>query len=72
MLLYCEQVLGAYENVFFSHSTWFVYQSMNRIYKYYDLNVNMFSSKKISFSSYPGMFPITSCHIRYVFSLRLV
>ena len=52
--MYILQVLGAYENIYFSHSSWFDYQATNRIFKYYDLNVEELASKKISFSSYPG------------------
>jgi len=46
--------LGAYENIFFSHSSWFDYQATNRIFKYYDFNIEELASKQISFSSYPG------------------
>ncbi|XP_071106196.1 phospholipase B-like 1 [Haliotis cracherodii] len=50
------KVLGAYENLFMSHSSWFVYAAMLRIYKHYDFNVAdpKTSAKRISFSSYPG------------------
>ncbi|XP_046581881.1 phospholipase B-like 1 [Haliotis rubra] len=50
------KVLGAYENLFMSHSSWFVYAAMLRIYKHYDFNVadQKTSAKRISFSSYPG------------------
>ncbi|XP_067938292.1 phospholipase B-like 1 [Watersipora subatra] len=48
------KVLGAYEDVFFSHSSWFVYQSTNRIFKYYNFNIEEYASKRIAFSSYPG------------------
>ena len=52
--MYILQVLGAYENIYFSPSSWFDYQATNRIFKYYDLNVEELASKKISFSCYPG------------------
>ena len=50
------QVLGAYEDVFMSHSSWFVYQATMRIYKHYNFNVSdpATSAKRVSFSSYPG------------------
>lgn len=50
------KVLGAYEDVFMSHSSWFVYQATMRIYKHYNFNVSdpATSSKRTSFSSYPG------------------
>ncbi|XP_064627540.1 phospholipase B-like 1 [Lineus longissimus] len=47
---------GAYENIFMSHSSWFLYSSMLRIYKHYDFNINDAATvnKQMSFSSYPG------------------
>ncbi|XP_053393318.1 phospholipase-B 81-like [Mercenaria mercenaria] len=50
------KVLGAYEDVFMSHSSWFIYQATMRIYKHYDFNVDDpdTAAKQISFSSYPG------------------
>ena len=41
-----------------SHSSWFVYQATMRIYKHYNFNVEdgATSAKKISFSSYPGLY----------------
>ncbi|XP_064614813.1 phospholipase B-like 1 [Liolophura sinensis] len=50
------KVLPGYENVFMSHSSWFLYSATMRIYKHYDLNVAdpATSAKKMSFSSYPG------------------
>ncbi|XP_076075549.1 phospholipase B-like 1 [Mytilus galloprovincialis] len=50
------KVLGAYEDIFMSHSSWFEYQATMRIYKHYNFNVkdSASSAKKISFSSYPG------------------
>ena len=52
------QVTGAFENVFMSHSSWFIYQATMRIYKHYDLNVDdpATAAKRVSFSSYPGKF----------------
>lgn len=56
LLIFIMQVLGAYEDVFMSHSSWFVYQATMRIYKHYNFNVSdpATSSKRTSFSSYPG------------------
>lgn len=50
------KVMGAYEDIFMSHSSWFEYQATMRIYKHYNFNVKdpATSAKKISFSSYPG------------------
>ncbi len=50
------QVTGAYENVFISHSSWYVYAGTLRIYKHYDFNLKDASTAtgKLSFSSYPG------------------
>ncbi|XP_048758245.2 phospholipase B-like 1 [Ostrea edulis] len=50
------KVLGAYEDIFMSHSSWFVYQATMRIYKHYNFNVRdpATSAKRVSFSSYPG------------------
>uniref|UniRef100_A0A2C9JGW9 Phospholipase B-like n=1 Tax=Biomphalaria glabrata TaxID=6526 RepID=A0A2C9JGW9_BIOGL len=49
-------MLSGFENMFMSHSSWFDYAATNRIYKHYNLNVAdpSTSSKRISFSSYPG------------------
>ncbi len=50
------KVTGAYEDIFMSHSSWFLYQGTNRIYKHYNFNVrdDATAAKKMSFSSYPG------------------
>ncbi|XP_021341842.1 phospholipase B-like 1 isoform X2 [Mizuhopecten yessoensis] len=50
------KVLGAYENVFMSHSSWFMYQFTMRIFKHWDINVqdSATAARQISFSSYPG------------------
>ncbi|XP_055875484.1 phospholipase B-like 1 [Biomphalaria glabrata] len=50
------KMLPGFENMFMSHSSWFDYAATNRIYKHYNLNVAdpSTSSKRISFSSYPG------------------
>ena len=47
------------DNIYLGHSTWMIYQNMNRIYKYYIFNLNNMSSSyygnEMMFSSYPGM-----------------
>lgn len=50
------KLLPGYENIFMSHSSWFSYSAMNRIFKHYNLNVTdpATAAKRISFSSYPG------------------
>ena len=50
------QVLGAYEDIFMGHSSWFSYTATLRIYKHYNFNLKdeATAAKKISFSSYPG------------------
>ncbi|KAH3863783.1 phospholipase B-like 1 [Dreissena polymorpha] len=50
------KVLGAYEDVFMSHSSWFIYQATMRIYKHYNFNVDDpdTATQRMSFSSYPG------------------
>lgn len=50
------QVLGAYENLYLSHSSWFVYQATMRIFKHWNINVqdSATAAKQLSFSSYPG------------------
>jgi len=51
------KILGNYSEIFASHSTWFSFQSMNRIYKHYQFNLTSSSNKgrRMSFSSYPGI-----------------
>jgi hypothetical protein len=41
-----------------SHSSWFTYQAMLRIFKHYDFNLDddYTMAKAVSFSSYPGLF----------------
>ncbi|XP_060067445.1 phospholipase B-like 1 [Ylistrum balloti] len=50
------KVSGAYENVFMSHSSWFMYQFTMRIFKHWNINVqdSGTSARQMSFSSYPG------------------
>lgn len=50
------KVMGAYEDMFMGHSSWFTYSATMRIYKMYDFNVDdpATSAKKMAFSSYAG------------------
>jgi len=50
------KLLPGFENVFMSHSSWFVYGATNRIFKHYDFNTRdeSTSANAMSFSSYPG------------------
>ena len=50
------KVTGNMSDLFLSHSSWYTFSNMNRIFKHYNFNFNDKStkSKKISFSSYPG------------------
>eukprot|EP00126_Sphaerothecum_destruens_P006490 Sdes_comp19381_c0_seq1m10668 len=50
------KVLPDLSDILISHSSWFSYSAMNRIYKHYHFGVQESSSAvhKISFSSYPG------------------
>jgi len=47
---------GDFSELYSSHSTWFAYSAMNRIYKnyFFDLSSPFIAAKKLSFSSYPG------------------
>jgi hypothetical protein len=50
------KVTGDYSEMFASHSSWFTYSAMSRIYKhyYFNLNESFIAARKVSFSSYPG------------------
>ncbi|XP_068606358.1 phospholipase B-like 1 [Brachionichthys hirsutus] len=50
------KMLPGFENLLFSHSSWFTYSAMLRIYKHWDFNVAEphTATGKLSFSSYPG------------------
>ena len=50
------QVTGAYEDLFMTHSSWFVYAATDRIYKHYSFNFQDedTAARNLSFSSYPG------------------
>ena len=50
------KVTGDLSDLFLSHSSWYTFSNMNRIFKHYNFNFNDRSTKsrKISFSSYPG------------------
>jgi len=47
---------GDMSNLFTGHSSWFIYATMNRIFKHYNFNLHgeFVAAKKISFASYPG------------------
>ncbi|XP_071797643.1 phospholipase B-like 1 isoform X1 [Asterias amurensis] len=51
------KALPGFEDVLMSHSSWFTYSAMLRIYKHYsfDLSFSYAAAKRMSFSSYPGM-----------------
>mmetsp|Transcript_30716 Transcript_30716/g.80404 ORF Transcript_30716/g.80404 Transcript_30716/m.80404 type:complete len:565 (+) Transcript_30716:27-1721(+) len=49
------KVTGAYDDLFMSHSSWFEYANMNRIFKHYHFEFSTpAGANRISFSSYPG------------------
>lgn len=50
------KVLPGFENIYFAHSSWYTYAAMLRIYKHWDFNIkdSFTTSKRLSFSSYPG------------------
>ncbi|XP_041362264.1 phospholipase B-like 1 isoform X2 [Gigantopelta aegis] len=50
------KVTDDYSDLLMGHSTWFMYQSMMRIYKYYTIHLSDKASVigRMSFSSYPG------------------
>jgi hypothetical protein len=49
------KIPGDLSDLWSSHSSWFTYRAMNRIYKHYHFHVNAHTgAKKVSFSSYPG------------------
>ncbi|ELU08391.1 hypothetical protein CAPTEDRAFT_181876 [Capitella teleta] len=66
------KVLGAFEDIFMSHSSWFVYAATNRIYKHYNFNVRdaATAAKALSFSSYPGF--LESLDDFYLLSSQMV
>jgi len=62
-----RQITPGLENVLIGHSTWHLYSSMNRIFKYYRLNVHYETTcRTMGFSSYPSSFAsilcLTFCH----------
>eukprot|EP00511_Aplanochytrium_stocchinoi_P002354 CAMPEP_0204838798 /NCGR_PEP_ID=MMETSP1346-20131115/31935_1 /ASSEMBLY_ACC=CAM_ASM_000771 /TAXON_ID=215587 /ORGANISM="Aplanochytrium stocchinoi, Strain GSBS06" /LENGTH=451 /DNA_ID=CAMNT_0051975051 /DNA_START=41 /DNA_END=1396 /DNA_ORIENTATION=+ len=50
------KVDGGYNDLFVAHSSWYTFANTDRIMKHYSLNYNdpSTSSRKLSFSSYPG------------------
>jgi len=52
------KVNGDLTDIVFSHSSWFIYAGMNRIYKHYSFaltDTEVTASNRSSFSSYPGV-----------------
>ncbi|XP_046581883.1 phospholipase B-like 1 [Haliotis rubra] len=51
------KVTDNFDNIFMGHSTWFLYQTMLRIYKYWTFKLQDETTKvkTMSFSSYPGI-----------------
>ncbi|XP_001370772.3 phospholipase B-like 1 [Monodelphis domestica] len=66
------KVLPGFENILFSHSSWFSYASTLRIYKHWDFSIKdpMTKSSRHSFSSYPGF--LESLDDFYILSSGLV
>ncbi|XP_034367707.1 phospholipase B-like 1 [Arvicanthis niloticus] len=66
------KVLPGFENIFFAHSSWYTYAAMLRIYKHWDFNIKdkYTTSKRLSFSSYPGF--LESLDDFYILSSGLV
>jgi hypothetical protein len=50
------KVTGNYSELFFAHSSWFIFQSTLRIYKHYNFNFANAAAvgRQVSFSSYPA------------------
>ncbi|XP_046361181.2 phospholipase B-like 1 isoform X2 [Haliotis rufescens] len=48
------KVTDNFDDIFMGHSTWFLYQTMLRIYKYWTFKLRD-ETTKMSFSSYPGL-----------------
>jgi hypothetical protein len=49
------KIFGALEDLLMAHSSWFEYQNMNRIFKWYTFDWHAkAAAKTVSFSSYPG------------------
>ncbi|XP_068192495.1 phospholipase B-like 1 [Antennarius striatus] len=50
------KMLPGFENLLFSHSSWYTYAATMRIYKHWDFNITEphTATGKMSFSSYPG------------------
>ncbi|XP_049738490.1 phospholipase B-like 1 [Elephas maximus indicus] len=66
------KVLPGFENIFFAHSSWYTYAAMLRIYKHWNFNIKDkdTSSKRLSFSSYPGF--LESLDDFYILSSGLI
>lgn len=48
------KMLDDFSDIYMSHDAWYEYQAMTRIFKHYNFQTTLATSKKISFSSYPG------------------
>jgi hypothetical protein len=66
------KVTNGFENLFMSHSSWFIYASTMRIYKHYHFDINDPDTRtlSLSFSSYPGF--IESLDDFYLLGSKLV
>ncbi|XP_052031108.1 phospholipase B-like 1 isoform X2 [Apodemus sylvaticus] len=66
------KVLPGFENIYFAHSSWYTYAAMLRIYKHWDFNIkdSFTTSKRLSFSSYPGF--LESLDDFYILSSGLI
>jgi len=66
------KITGGYENLYMSHSSWFLYASMMRIYKHYHFQLNdpNTAAHSVSFSSYPGF--LVSLDDFYLMDSKLV
>ena len=51
-----SQVTPALDRMFMGHSSWFIFQATNRIYKHYNFafTSSFVEAQRMSFSSYPG------------------
>lgn len=51
-------MLPGFENLLFSHSSWYTYAATMRIYKHWDFHLSEphTATGKLSFSSYPGRY----------------
>lgn len=66
------KVTPGYENIYMSHSSWFWYASMSRVYKYYNFNIKdeRTNIRRFAFSSYAGL--LTSMDDFYLLGGKMV